>query len=90
MTFILWLFCFLASNLWGNYIGARSGKGYASTKVHRPRGSAIFMNIIFTLIALSLLFTTSVSDVGAIGALVAAIVGFVIGLTVGRKMYHIN
>jgi hypothetical protein len=88
---MLALFAFLAALLWGSFFGAKMHRGYASTKIHLPRGGAIFGNLLFTAPVVSMLFFARAPSLGLLIATgVLALIGFVIGIRVGIAMYWID
>ena len=90
MVIITCLFTFLAGLLWGTYIGARTSRAFPATRIHLPRGYALLMNCIFSLVAISLSITTQASDFWAIIWLVALLAGPVVGFFLGRSTYLID
>ena len=89
------LLIFLATMLWGVYFGARSAKGYRSTRITLPRRSTVPM---FVLVSLAFLFAALqvrrpvVLSEGIAAALwlAALIAGVISGFRVGRTNYTLD
>jgi len=87
---MLALYSFLASLLWGSFIGARMQRGYRVDKINLPRAHAIIGAVLFTVPAVATLFTSPVTGQWLIIAGITAVSGFFIGLRVGITTYWID